>query len=194
MTKRVGVLGGTFDPVHKGHLAIARSFLDSGEIDELWIIPSAFPPHKNGDEVTSYADRRAMLELVFDRWEKVRISTIEDQLPKPSYTLQTIRSLKEKYPEYQFYLCMGSDSLVHFHQWHRYREILGECSLLVAKRPGFDDQQISPEILNRTQFVAHKPIQISSSGLKDQIKGEVLPEKDLPDEVVRYIKEKGLYL
>lgn len=193
MRIRVGVLGGTFDPVHKGHLAIARSFLNSGLVDELWIIPAAYPPHKNGDEVTSYADRKAMLELVFNSWEKVRISAIEEHLPKPSYTLQTLHTLKENYPDYQFYLCLGSDSLAHFDQWHRYKEILEECRLLVARRPGFDEQQISSAILSKTTFVKHEPVQLSSTGLREKIKGPKMPEEDLPDEVVRYIRENGLY-
>jgi nicotinate-nucleotide adenylyltransferase len=194
MVKRVGVLGGTFDPVHKGHLAIARSFLDSGLIDELWIVPAAFPPHKKGDEVTAYADRKAMLELAFGHWDKVRICTIEEQLPKPSYTLQTITALKEAYPDLKFYLCLGSDSLVTFSQWHRYKEILKECSLLVAKRPGFDDHQIEPEILEKTKFIDHNPVQVSSTELKEKMAGSNLPEEDLPEAVVQYIREKKLYL
>jgi len=194
MTKRVGVLGGTFDPVHKGHLAISRSFLDSGLIDELWVIPAAIPPHKKGDEVTAYADRKAMLELVFGQWDKVRICTIEEQLPKPSYTLQTIKALKEAYPDHEFYLCLGSDSLVHFDQWYHYKEILKECSLLVAKRPGFDDHQIEPEILEKTKFIDHNPVQVSSTELKEKMVGSNLPEEDLPEAVVQYIREKKLYL
>ena len=194
MNKRVGVLGGTFDPVHKGHLAIARSFLDSGFIDSLWIIPAAFPPHKNGDEVTSFTDRKAMLDLVFGHMDNVKINTIEERLSKPSYTLQTIRALKEEYPEYMFYLCLGSDSLVTFSQWYQYKEILNECSLLVARRTGFDDHQIEPEILEKTRFIPHDPIQVSSSELKEKMAGSNLPEEDLPEAVVQYIHKKKLYL
>ncbi len=193
MNKKVGVLGGTFDPVHIGHLAIARSFLDSGWVDELWIIPAGEPPHKNGDEITPFADRMNMLRSAFEDWEKVVVSPIEETLPRPSYTLRTIRALKQHYPDDRFYLCMGSDSLASFTRWHRYKEILEECSLLAARRPGYRAEDIDPELKGKVRLVNHHPLKVSSGRLREKMANGYLPVDQIPERVCDYIKRKGLY-
>ena len=101
---RIGLFGGTFDPVHNGHISIVRSFLQSGYIDELWILLTPVPPHKLNKEHVSYEHRKEMLHLAFQDIDRVRISTIEQTLPKPSYTVQTVTHLAQKYPEDEFLL------------------------------------------------------------------------------------------
>src|SRR5690554_3641750 len=107
---RIGLLGGTFNPVHNGHIAIAKAFLGSGEIDKLWVLLTSFPPHKKGDEFVSYELRHKMLKAAFSGLNNISVSTIEQTLPKPNYTIHTVRHLKEKYPEFSFLFCMGEDS------------------------------------------------------------------------------------
>ena len=194
--KRVGIFGGTFDPVHTGHVALARSFLNSELIDTLLVTLTPEAPHKQGQDKTSFDDRLAMLNLAFGEIENAEVSTLEKQLPSPSYSLQTIKYLQNSHPNTLFYLCMGEDSLVHFHKWHRHREILKLVDLIVAERPGYDRHSVSDDILESVIMVDHHPVDASSTrvrqGLQEQSHG-IDKETDLPDRVRRYIDEKGLY-
>lgn len=193
MGHRVGLFGGTFDPVHKGHISIAESFLDSGMIDELWVLLTPYPPHKQEKNPTSYQKRLQMLEAAFSGMEKVKINTIENNLPKPSYSVQTIRHLKAEHPGATFFYCMGEDSLAKFHTWKFYNEILQECDLLVAQRPGVTHQNTQDNILAHTHFVSHTPLDVSSSDIRDRArKGEPIQDK-VPKEVALIIENEQLY-
>lgn len=191
MKKRVGIFGGTFDPVHSGHVQAVHSFLLSGLIDEIWVLLSPDPPHKKRENnVPSYEHRLNMLQIAFRDIENVTISTLERELPTPSYTLRTLLHLKEAYPEILFFLCVGEDSVASFHTWHKYREILNECTLLAVKRPGADRKNAKEEVLEKTIFVDHQPIKISSTGIR---KGKMESAEPLPDKVADYIDQHELY-
>ena len=193
MSLRVGLFGGTFDPVHRGHLSIAESFLNSARIDELWVLLTPFPPHKQQEGHAKYGIRHSMLLAAFQDVGKTRILTIENDLPKPSYTYNTIRHLKEMHPAHEFLFCMGEDSLVQFHNWKFYQGILKEAGLLVAERPGADHSLVGEGILERTFFVEHEPLEISSSMVKEHIR-ESKPVTDLvPAGVADIIAKENLY-
>jgi len=193
MAHRVGLFGGTFDPVHNGHVSIAQSFLDSGNIDELWVLLTPYPPHKQEKKTTSYQTRLDMLEAAFAGMEKVKINTIESSLPKPSYSVQTIRHLKKEYPDTTFFYCMGEDSLAKFHTWKFYDEILEECDLLVAQRPGVFHEETQDDILAHTRFVPHTPLDISSSDIRDETKKGKSIQNMVPEEVALIIENEQLY-
>jgi len=196
MKKRTGIFGGSFDPVHSGHVSLAKSFLDSGLIDRLLVTLTPEAPHKQGQDKTSYNDRLAMLKLAFEEIENAEVSTLEHHLSSPSYTLQTIEYLQEAHPTILYYLCMGEDSLVHFHNWHRYRDILKRVDLIVAERPGYDRQNVSDEILESVIMVDHHPVDTSSTVVRKSLRKQSHSfdkETDLPERVRRYIDEKGLY-
>lgn len=193
MAHRVGLFGGTFDPVHNGHVSIAQSFLDSGNIDELWVLLTPYPPHKQEKKTTSYQTRLDMLEAAFAGMEKVKINTIENSLPKPSYSVQTIRYLKKEYPNTTFFYCMGEDSLAKFHTWKFYDEILEECDLLVAQRPGVSHEETQDDILAHTCFVPHTPLDISSSDIRDEAKKGKSIQNMVPEEVALIIENEQLY-
>lgn len=193
MAARIGLFGGTFDPVHRGHISIAQSFLSSGLIDELWVLLTPYPPHKQQADHTSYEKRFEMLTAAFEGMEHVVISMVENELPKPSYSVRTIRHFKDKYPDSTFYFCMGEDSLRHFHTWKKYREILDECELLVAQRPGESHRQVRDEILNKAHLVEHDPLDIASSDIRKSIKeGRDISGK-LPKGVLKIIEKEQLY-
>ena len=107
MSKRIGLFGGSFDPVHFGHQKIVKSFLESGRLDALWVLPTASPPHKSDKALTPYPIRYQMAEAAFRGWTGVENSRVEEDLPFPNYTLQTVRYLKKMYPDNTFVLCMG---------------------------------------------------------------------------------------
>lgn len=189
--KRIGLFGGSFDPVHNGHIEAVDSFLNSGLIDEIWIMLTPDPPHKVDEQKTDFEHRYNMLKLAFQESDRIKISDIEKELSKPSYTLQTIHHLKNQYPDYTFFLCLGEDSLQSFHKWHKYDEILEECTLMVVDRPGSDHGDVDSDILEKTIFVDHNSMDISSSDIR-QFSGSSLV-RNLPDDVQNYIQKNKLY-
>jgi len=189
---RIGLFGGAFDPVHKGHIKVAGSFLNSHLIDELHLLPTAFPPHKELPNKTSFNHRVEMLRLAFSGWDRVVVNTIENQLSKPSYSLQTIQHLQDSYPSNTYFLCIGEDNLSTFQKWHKYSEILNRVTLVVAARPGFERNQQNSEILERTVFVDHEEIEISSTEIRSE--GDPSNLQDvIPDPVFEYIQEHKLF-
>jgi|AntRauTorckE6833_2_1112554.scaffolds.fasta_scaffold22852_2 nicotinate-nucleotide adenylyltransferase len=193
MSEHIGLLGGTFDPVHLGHISIAESFLDSDMIDRLWILLTPYPPHKQAHTKTAYDMRLQMIKNAFSGNDHIQICTIENELPKPSYSVQTIRHLKEKYPDYNFYFCMGEDSLASFNSWKDYTKILEECKLLVAHRPGAIHDNVEDNILKHTHFVEHSPVEISSSQIKKRTrKGKTIVGL-VPESVIKIIEKEHLY-
>lgn len=190
--KKIGLLGGTFDPVHNGHVEIARSFIESECIDELWILLTPFPPHKIEHKHVPYHTRYIMLKEAFQDLD-CTILTIENDLPKPSYTYRTIQVLKENHPGYQFYFCMGEDSLSQFHTWKHYDDILKEADLLVAKRPSSNHENVESSILKKTIFVNHTPIEISSSEIRSRINDNQFIKKNLDPNIISIIEKEDLY-
>lgn len=188
----VGVLGGSFDPVHNGHVAIARSFLDSGKISELWVLLTPDPPHKNNQALSNYQQRFEMLQAAFQSMDDVNVSDFEKQLPQPSYTVQTLQQLTQRHPERTFYLCMGGDSMKEFKQWKDWQEILSYCELLVAQRPG-EEVEPDPELAAHTHFVTHQPVDISSTTIREAVaRGEDISAY-VPEEVCDLIYQYNLY-
>jgi len=192
MSKRIGILGGTFDPVHKGHVTIAKAFLDSGFIDELWVMPAPDPPHKREQDVTSFDIRQKLLKIAFEGIHHIYISSFEKDLDKPSYTLRTIRALKKQYPDDQFILCLGSDSILHIDSWFHADELIKETIFLVAYRPGFNPEELPERIRNKCHFVEHSPINVSSTELKKKLKAH-RPTPMIPKAVSEEINKLSLY-
>jgi nicotinate-nucleotide adenylyltransferase len=191
--KRVGLFGGTFDPVHKGHIASAKSFLNSKYIESLWILLNPAPPHKQEENFAPYADRLQMLRGAFRPVQNIKISDIETRLPKPCYTVQTIRYLKDHYPGVKFYLCIGYDSYVEFQEWYQWKQILDYCTLLVADRPDIEPQKEDQKLTNNAIFVEHQSVRASSTVIRENIT-EGKPIDDMvPESVATFIKENDLY-
>ncbi len=189
--QRIGILGGAFDPVHYGHIRIAESFLRSGLIEKLLVIPTPSPPHKAKIR-TDFTHRIEMLKLAFQDWDGVEISDLEEKLPEPSYSVQTIQHLQQDNPENIYFLCLGEDSLIHFHSWHRYEEIIEKVPLLIAERPGFDSSKVDRELLESSIFVDHTPYNVSSSEIRETKKSRN-ELKSIPKSVKEYIETHNLY-
>lgn len=189
---RIGLFGGAFDPVHIGHQRVAESFLKSNLIDELHVLPTAQSPHKENKRSTSFNHRSQMLKLAFSDYEHVVVNEIENSLPKPSYTLQTIEHLQNAYPENLYYLCIGEDNLASFHKWYKYKSILQKVTLIVAGRPGAEGNSQQTEILERSIFIDHEEIEISSTDIRNQKNpGEM--DKAVPESVIDYIQRHNIY-
>lgn len=191
--RNIGIFGGTFDPVHNGHVSIAKSFLESGIIDALWVFLNPDPPHKSHGPHESYAARFRLLSIAFESIENVQISDLETTLSKPCYTIQTVNYLADRYPEQSFYLCMGKDSFLSFKSWYKWEEILNYCRLLVADRPHNNDETVDPDLLDHTTFVDHEPIKVSSTQIRKNIAAGKSIADMVPVEVAAAIDEENLY-
>lgn len=133
---RIAIFSGSFNPIHNGHLAIAREVLEQGVADELWFLVSPKNPLKNSDLMPE-DDRLKMVVMAIENEPHMRASDFEFQLPRPSFTINTLDKLKISYPQHQFVLLIGGDNLAIFHKWRQYQRIIDEYGLIVYPRPGF---------------------------------------------------------
>lgn len=191
--ENIGLFGGSFNPAHNGHISIAESFVRSPLLDKLWVLLTPQPPHKSDRLLADYSDRFEMLKLAFQNHPNIEVSNVENELPRPTYTLKTIEYIKQQYPDKKFYLCLGSDSLQDFHKWYKYRRILDEVDLLVAQRPGEEIDDVDLHVMEKTHLVNHDPIDLSSTAIREWIRKGDHPEDWIPESVYKYIKQKNLY-
>lgn len=191
--RAIGLLGGTFDPVHNGHVSIAKSFLNSPYISSLLILLTPEPPHKPSREFASYSQRLKMLMAAFESIDKVKVSDLEFTLPKPSYTYQTVRYLNKSYSDTSLYLCLGEDSLQNFKKWHKWKGILEFCELLVAERPETGNKDHHDDLLRYTHFIQHKPVAISSTQIKKRLTNDKTIKNMVPEGVSDIIEQEKLY-
>jgi nicotinate-nucleotide adenylyltransferase len=133
--RRIGLLGGSFNPVHFGHLRAAEEVREDAMLDEVWLVLSANPPHKGSQEIADAADRMQMLELAIGDATHLRIEACELARTGFSYTIDTVRALSAAHPGVEFSLILGLDAFREIHSWHRYDELLGECDQIVISRP-----------------------------------------------------------
>lgn len=134
---RIGIYSGSFNPVHVGHIALADYVVHMGYVDEVWMIRTLLNPLKSAADMMSDEDRLHMLELAVEGREGLRVCTIEDSLPQPNYTINTLRRLQEMYPDFEFHLIIGSDNWLIFDKWRDWESILNDFHLIVYPRPGY---------------------------------------------------------
>ena len=189
MGARIGLFGGAFDPIHIGHLGLIDSMLASGVLDTLCVVPTYDPPHRPPARYP-FMDRLRMTRLALQAHADVRVLSVESLLPRPSYTVRTLEYLQSGSPGDTFFLCIGFDSLATFTRWHRHREILRMCSLLVASRPGTDPARIPPEVLDHAVFVEHEPIDVSSTRIRETLEAGDDLSGLVPQSVLEYLRER----
>ena len=199
----IGVIGGTFDPIHYGHLVIAEEVRAALNLTEVVFIPAAQPPHKAGHAITEVRHRVAMLELALASNAHFSISRVEIERTGLSYTVDTLRTLRERWgTNTALSFIIGWDSLEEFHTWHKATEILTEVTHLVAvRRPGYEEdheynqvlEQRLPGILQRLLVVQAPQLEISATDLRQRVAEERPIKYQTPEGVETYIKENGLY-
>jgi len=199
--RQVGLFGGTFNPVHRGHVAIAEDALRLFGLDEVWLLPAAVPPLKPTAGLASNADRLAMLELALAEHgnPRLRACDIEYTLPPPSYTIRTVLALQERFPETAFSFIIGADSLQTLHLWHRVPELLELLPFLVLARPGYEpregDIQLPPPYPAR--LLANLRTATLSTAASSAIREELARTRtsaQLAAPVLDYVRLHGLYL
>lgn len=187
----IGLFFGSFNPIHIGHLALANYFTDNNDLKELWFVISPQNPLKNKSSLIHHRFRKEMVTLAIGDNTTFKTCDIEFNLPQPSYTINTLTHLKEKYPKKKFSLILGADNLATFHKWKNYEEILKRYPILVYPRPGIDP---GPLIIHPNVTLTEAPVmEISSSYIRNAIKSGKSPEYFVHPEVWKYIKEMNFY-
>ena len=199
--KRIGILGGTFDPVHCGHIHLAEDAMTQGRLDEVIFIPARLQPFKLGKKITSGEDRLAMLRLATEHTPGFSVSSCELDAEGVSYTYLTLRALQKEYGEdARLYFITGTDAFLKIEWWMMAEELLESYGFLIGTRPGYKEEELAECIARvREKFgtevinINNTKYDISSTQIREKIQKGESAEGLLPENVEAYIREKGLY-
>lgn len=187
---QIGLYFGSFNPIHIGHLIIANHVVQHTGIDKLWFVLSPHNPLKDSHTLLNEYDRLHLVELAIQDNQKLRASSVEFRLPKPSYTIDTLTYLSEQFPLEKFHVIMGSDSLQNISRWKNYEQLLAQYPIIIYRRRGFD--AIPPEGAKITVLDAPL-LDISASFIRNEIKAGRSVRYLLPDAVWQYVDENRYY-
>lgn len=202
MLKRIGLLGGTFHPIHNAHIQIALAAYEQYSLDAVWFLPTGIPPHKNISEEVTPQERLDMVSLAIKNYPQFQVCDVEIAKSKPCYTWETLKQLNECYEnEMQFYFIIGGDSFFNFEKWKKPDLICQYADILVAKRPAQkEDEDFLKQLLyyqkrygNHFFEIDVEPMDLSSTKIRKKLLAGYLLQEELPEEVFVYIKEHGLY-
>lgn len=189
---KIGILGGSFNPIHTGHAILANYITQHTDIEQLWLMVSPQNPLKDNLAQSYDVHRLAMAELVARKCDNVITSGFEFTLPRPSYTIDTLRALKEKFPQHEFVLIIGADNWNVFNRWKNHDEILKSHKIMIYPRQGFDID-IPVELAGSVTKLSSPIIELSSTYIREQLKNNMNMNFYLPQEVYKYILEHNLY-
>ena len=217
--QQIGLLGGTFDPVHKGHIAVAEHVLHTLSLDVIWFIPAAIPPHKPehnaGDQISDFQDRVTMLEKALEPFARFQVNLIESERTSPSYSIETIIELQKRAaPGTEFFFIVGEDAFAEIDTWKRYRELTDFVDLVIISRgvndvgavervirEKFSDYQKGPltniwyseDHKGLLKLVPMEPVPISSTMVRERVREGSSFSEIVPPAVEEYIRTKKIY-
>lgn len=211
--QKIGIFGGTFDPVHEGHLSVARGVLERYRLDKVFFIPAPYPPHKR-QPLTHFSHRVGMLKSVLAGEPKISISLVEAERQSPSYTIDTLIELQKRLGDHNFYLIIGADSFTEINLWYRYTDLFSLTDLIVAARPGISLEKIARQVSSLPgdfQYDSQREIWIRNDGfhifyfsdihvalssfeIRSRLVQGVGVNELLPSEVIDYIDKHSLYV
>jgi nicotinate-nucleotide adenylyltransferase len=187
----IGLFFGSFNPIHIGHLFIANYIAHHTNLDEVWLVVSPHNPFKDKKTLLSEYDRLHLVNLAIQGNDKLKVSNIEFSLPKPSYTIDTLVFLEEKYPQHKFSLIMGSDNLPNLHKWKNGDVLQQNYPIFVFRRP---DSVIDDTLIKKGIEVIDCPqVLLSSSFIREQIKQGKSIKYLVPEAVEKYLEEMAWY-
>jgi nicotinate-nucleotide adenylyltransferase len=197
LPERIGILGGTFDPIHNGHLALARSAREQLRLDRLIYVPAGVPWRKAGREITPARQRLAMVRLAVADDPSTEVSTIETERQGPSYTVDTLQTLKQQNPGAELYFIVGEDALADLPNWREPERIIAFATLAVARRSGSAaaDQpwRSVSQIETRIVWLDMDPLAVSASDIRRRIAAGEPVDGMLPAAAEAYARKQGLY-
>lgn len=197
--KKLGILGGTFNPPHLGHLILAETAADELNLDRIFVVPAANPPHKYGIPRAAAEHRLAMVQLAITGNPRFAVSSVDMDRPGPHYTTDMVQIFQNHYPQAEIYFLMGSDSLRDLLAWHNPQLLIELANLVVMQRPSIypNITQLSrelPGLLQRVHFLNAPEIEISSTAIVDLLKSGRSVRYRVCAAVLRYIRENRLYV
>jgi nicotinate-nucleotide adenylyltransferase len=187
---KVGLYFGSFNPIHNGHLIIAQHILNESQLQQIWFVVSPLNPFKQQKQLLSEYDRLHLVNLVIENSLQLKAVDIEFRLPKPSYTINTLVYLQEKYPQHEFSIIMGSDSLQNLHQWKNAEQIMNNYPVYVYTRPGFEIKQ---QQIKKLVEVKAPLLEISATHIRQLIQSNKSIRFLVPDIVYEEIEKAGYY-
>ncbi len=198
--KKIGIIGGTFNPIHIGHLIIAEQAYDQFDLDKVLFMPANVPPHKRGEDIESDRNRIEMVRLAIEDNPHFELSLVEMERDAISYTVDTLQLLTKEYPDTEFYFIMGGDSIASIEKWREPATIMNLCHLLACVRDELDDERLSDQIsyLNdkyksTIQKINIPMMDISSTLIRNRTKHQLSIRYMVPDKVMSYILRYHLY-
>lgn len=198
---KIGIMGGTFDPIHIGHLLLGEFAYEDFGLDEIWFLPNGNPPHKEtADTGTSLEHRIEMIRKAIEGVPHFRLNLHEANTEEHSYTYQTMQEFNQMFPEHEFYFILGADSLFSIEQWKYFREIFPTCTILAAMRDDKDALEMQRQILYLTEkygarirLLQAPLLEISSTVIRDRASRDLGVRYMVPDSVAEYIRTNHLY-
>ena len=191
---RVAMYGGSFDPIHNGHLALAEAARDQFELDEVMIVPTAHPPHR-GEAIASYQDRYNMIELALEDRRAIHPSKLEEPgSAYKHYTIETLRRLRRMLPQDELFVIIGVDSYNNLHTWREPQALATEAELIVVSRPGSEPDAKLRLPASRVHFITDVQQDVSASAIRAAVRAGQAIEKFVPKRIAEYIRAHHLYL
>ena len=186
----IGLYFGSFNPIHTGHLIVANHIIEHTEIDKIWFVVSPHNPLKDAHSLLNEYDRLHLVNLAIEDNPKFRASNVEFHLPKPSYTIDTLTYLSEKFPLEQFTVIMGSDSFQNIHRWKNFERLVSRYAFIIYRRPGFE---IKEQHGANITLVNAPLLDISATYIRNQAKERKSLKYLVPDAVAEYISTNKYY-
>ena len=198
---RIGLFGGTFDPIHLGHLILAERCREEAGLEQIWFLPSYAPPHKSERAITRFEQRCEMVALATTGQQAFRVERIEKELPPPSFTSETLAELQARHPDHEFSLVIGGDSLRDFSTWHEPQKVIELARLVAVPRPGAIP--VTPGVLAlqlglppervRLTLVECPAIAIASRDIRARVAAGKTIRYLVPRSIEEYLRERKLY-
>ncbi len=188
----IGLFFGSFNPIHLGHLIVANVMAETTDLDQVWFVVSPQNPFKKNKQLLHEEDRYKLVELAIQNNSKLRVTDVEFSMPRPSYTIDTLLKLQEKFPQHVFRLIIGGDNLGQFPNWKEHEKILSDFGLYVYPRPNAEPSALKQH--PNVRMVEAPLLDISATFIRAQIKAERTIRYMVPEEVETYIRWKKFYL
>jgi nicotinate-nucleotide adenylyltransferase len=198
---KLGLFGGSFDPIHRGHIAPVQAARRALGLERVIYLPTALPPHKPRRALAPALARYAMVELALLAEDGLFVSGHELTLGRPAYTVETLEHFRATSPEADLHLLIGGDSFAELDRWLRWRDIAALARLVVLARPGWDlrQEELAPDLAalaasGRVHFLRQPPVEVSSTRLRELLaRGEPVPDGAMPELVVHFVHKYALY-
>ena len=190
MTKVIGIFGGSFNPVHNGHIMLAQYLAQHSHLDEVWLTLSPQNPLKISNSLLDDNHRLAMLKLAIERYPLLKVCDIELEMPRPSYTINTLDELSRRYPDYRFNVVIGGDNWNIIDRWKDYQRIINEYGVVIYPRPGYE---LSSTNYSNVVVVDAPLADISSTEIREAFANSKEARHLIPQKVAEYIIKHDLY-